>query len=460
MAKKNSIETPSYSLYYCHPNMEQNLMNLARIISNIPTIIHAFEGDNPAYIIYPLVDTILNSTEGIQYIVIMNLQGIRYSHPNPNLIGDSFVGGDEELAIKEGKEYISIAEGTLGLATRAFVPINNFEGERIGVVCVGALNSNHSKNSLVFKSKKLFMVLAGAIGGLMSASPTSLEKMFYRLGKISNKINNRLWISKKDMVKGNLIEREESHINTTDISSYGDIKTFGIFNNKQSIEDILAIKEELKGSKMMINTLGENSHEMMNKLHVIMGLIELKEYEELKKYVNTFFYNKQYKTSNIIKNIENTAIAALLISKNNLATELGVDLIFHSKTKLTKDYPISNTNGIVTILGNLIDNGFDALQSKEDNKWIKILIKNNTEELLISIRDNGIGMEEENREIIYENGFSTKGKGRGTGLYIVNKIVRNLNGETILYSWQNKGTHFIIKLPKSRGNKSDKGFNS
>lgn len=454
LLKKDKSEKLFYSLYYCNPSMELNLLNLARIIARIPTIINAFEDDSPAHIIYPLVESILHNTEDIQYIVIMDLQGIRYSHPNPGLIGDHFVGGDEELAIKEGKEYISIAEGTLGLATRAFVPINNFQGDRIGVLCVGILNNEFNQKALKFKSLKAFNVMAGAVLGLMTSSPSSLANMFQHMEAVLQKIRSfkhclyiKLKINKeKDENRPHNVD-EATDIITKQIPSYIEMKGLGIFHSKQASEEILQLKEELKGSKMMVNTLRENNHEVMNKLHVIMGLLELKKYQEAEEYVNTFFYTKQRRVSNIMKNIESNRIAALLISKYNIGMEIGIELILHPESRIEKDFLKINTNAIVTILGNLIDNAFDALKDENKAKWVKVLIRNNMEELVISIKDNGIGMERENKAIIFERGFSTKEIGRGTGLYLVNKIVRSLYGEIKIRSWPNKGTHFIIKLP-------------
>lgn len=458
LLEKYKSKMPSYSLHYYNHNIDSNLLNLARVIAKSPTIMEAFEKDYPSNIIYPLIESILNSMEDIQYIVIMNLQGIRYSHPNPSLIGDHFVGGDEELAIKEGEEYISIAEGTLGLATRAFVPINNLQGDRVGVVCVGSLNNKLNKNSIKLKNPKLFTVMAGAILGLMSSSPSSLASKFQYVEGVLEKIQLYKYkiYSKFRIQKYNDNKDEYRCADTYEsndlvieqVSSYMQKESFRIFHNNQVPEDVLVLKNELNGAKMMINTLRENNHEIMNKLHVIMGLLELKKYNEVEKYVNTFFYSRQYKLGNIMKSIESTTIAALLISKYSLGMELGIELILDPKSRLEKNFLNKNTNAIVTIIGNLIDNAFDALKDENKNKWIKILIRNNIEELIISIKDNGIGMERENKEIIFQRGFSTKEEGRGTGLYLVHKMVMSLYGDIKVRSWPNKGAHFIVKLPK------------
>ncbi|WGX76224.1 PAS domain-containing protein [Paraclostridium bifermentans] len=70
-------------------------------------------------------------------------EGMRYSHPNVNMIGQKFVGGDESRVVKDGDVYISEAIGTLGRSLRAFVPIYNIEkNKEIGFVCVGMLTKS------------------------------------------------------------------------------------------------------------------------------------------------------------------------------------------------------------------------------------------------------------------------------------------------------------------------------
>src|SRR5690606_39696567 len=90
-------------------------------------------------VIQPIVERIRVSTN-VDYIVILDMNRIRYSHPSESRIGQVFEGGDELAAFSE-LEYTSKAEGELGYAIRAFVPIMNEEGvEQVGVAVVGILS--------------------------------------------------------------------------------------------------------------------------------------------------------------------------------------------------------------------------------------------------------------------------------------------------------------------------------
>ena len=68
--------------------------------------------------------------------------------------------------------------------------------------------------------------------------------------------------------------------------------------------------------------------------------------------------------------------------------------------------------------------------------------------LLITTDDTGSGIEEGNIDRIFENGFSTKGNGRGTGLYQVKKLVENAGGNINVESQEGVGTSFTVSLKK------------
>jgi sensor histidine kinase regulating citrate/malate metabolism len=71
--------------------------------------------------------------------------------------------------------------------------------------------------------------------------------------------------------------------------------------------------------------------------------------------------------------------------------------------------------------------------------------------VLITVEDTGEGIKAENREQIFENGFSTKGEGRGTGLYQVKTMVEALGGTISVESQEGVGASFSVKFGKERG---------
>ena len=107
------------------------------------------------------------------FIVVMDTNGIRKSHPEPNKIGKRFVGGDENQVFS-GKEYVSISEGTLGLSMRAFTPVFDHNGEQVGAVTVGSLVDGMNKEIKAVQKENTigisYGLLIGIIGAVLIAS--------------------------------------------------------------------------------------------------------------------------------------------------------------------------------------------------------------------------------------------------------------------------------------------------
>lgn len=67
--------------------------------------------------------------------------------------------------------------------------------------------------------------------------------------------------------------------------------------------------------------------------------------------------------------------------------------------------------------------------------------------LIISIKDNGCGIKEEDLNKIFNLYFTTKPEGTGLGLAIVNQIITGHRGQVRVESQQDKGTTFLIEIP-------------
>ena len=74
--------------------------------------------------------------------------------------------------------------------------------------------------------------------------------------------------------------------------------------------------------------------------------------------------------------------------------------------------------------------------------------KNDT--FVLTVQDNGIGIENTQQEVIFEPKFTTKSSGMGLGLAIIKNIVENYNGTIKVNSELGKGSTFSIELPLNR----------
>lgn len=138
----------------------------------------------------------------------------------------------------------------------------------------------------------------------------------------------------------------------------------------------------------------------------------------------------------------------------NKELDLTLQLINHEiKNKVTviKDYaelPLINcyVNMLNQVFMNLLVNACHSIKTKGE-----IVIKTfvNKKNLVVSIKDNGCGIPDKNKDKIFNVGFTTKGIGAGTGfgLAISKKIIEKHNGSISFKSKEGKGTEFIVKIP-------------
>lgn len=92
----------------------------------------------------------------------------------------------------------------------------------------------------------------------------------------------------------------------------------------------------------------------------------------------------------------------------------------------------------------------NAIQAMPDGGEILISVRENPKHVILSISDTGTGIPEENMSKLYLPFFTTKPEGNGLGLVEVQKVVQAHGGSIDATSTLDKGTTFVIKLPKIR----------
>jgi two-component system nitrogen regulation sensor histidine kinase NtrY len=118
---------------------------------------------------------------------------------------------------------------------------------------------------------------------------------------------------------------------------------------------------------------------------------------------------------------------------------------FHSE----KDeiFALFDQTQLIRIITNLVTNANQALADSKNPK-LDIEVKEENENIIIRISDNGKGIEEANKELIFEPKFTTKTSGMGLGLAIVKRIVESYRGSISFVSSPEKGTVFTVQFPK------------
>ena len=217
----------------------------------------------------------------------------------------------------------------------------------------------------------------------------------------------------------------------------------GIFRNRTEVANLA---RELTGVQHIVEAMRAYTHEFMNKLHVILGLLQLGEAKQAEEYVLQLTQTRAVSVRRISQQIAEPSVAALLIGKSCRAAELGVRLTLTPESRLRADNDFLPADSIITILGNLIENAFDALADAPADILHEVTVSlcESDHGLILSVDDNGPGMEEAMRSRLFHRGATTKGTGHGTGLFLVKRAVDTYGGEIRVESTKGVGSSFIV----------------
>ncbi|MDN5342046.1 MAG: two-component system, OmpR family, sensor kinase [Oceanotoga sp.] len=245
------------------------------------------------------------------------------------------------------------------------------------------------------------------------------------------------------------------------------------------VRDVSGTKEleKLKKiDKMKMEFLSMMSHELRTPLSAIkaysetlINSLDILDKDTLSEFLNTIFKESNHldKLLNDLLDFSKLELKSLTLRRESfefteLINEVISSLEEFSKTNDVKIILKSNENIILNldrtrikqILVNLIQNAIKYSDSKKEDKYVQINYEQNEENIIIYIEDNGIGIKEEYQEKIFEKFFRADSslnyeiQGTGIGLSIVKELVELHNGKILLESEFEKGSKFIITLPK------------
>ena len=219
--------------------------------------------------------------------------------------------------------------------------------------------------------------------------------------------------------------------------------------SKKIKKQFLDFTEDFEGTKFLVDSMRANNHDFTNKLHVILGLIQIGQYEQAQKYIQNISIIQKETVTFIMHNIQNPSLAALLIGKIARASECNVKFTLHENTHFNQDDIDIPSEALVTITGNLIDNALDSMNTSNNTaKELSIGIYTSSGKMLLTVQDSGTGIAEGFIDRIFDNGFSTKGSGRGVGLFHTKQLIESLGGEIFVESQVGKGSCFTVELNK------------
>ncbi|WP_284035861.1 sensor histidine kinase [Neobacillus sp. 114] len=481
-------------------------LEISRTVSYIPTIIDAFKSDDPSITIEPIAEKIRKET-GAEFVVIGNKDGVRYSHPEKTKLGRKMTGGDNDRALTKGEYYVSKAKGTLGPSIRGKSPIFNKQGEIIGIVSVGFLLedvnqqiTDNIRRVLIVSLFALFISLIGSIllgrnirRDTMGLEPYEIATLYKEKNAVLHSvkegilaINQGGYITMMNQQAKELLQLQgtvrnrkvdglfpsnylyevlKTGISQTDKEMVWNDKTVivnctPIMDGKIGIKGVVASFRDKTEIEQMINTISEvkrysedlraQTHEFTNKLYFLLGLLQLGEYNEAIEMIQGETQALQFQNSVVFKQIQDTKIQAILLGKLGKASEKKINFEINTDSYLEAMPDHIKLSNLIVILGNLIDNAFEAVYRSKD-PVVKFFATDIGSDIIFEVSDNGKGFDEAEIPLLFERGYSSKmgTAPRGFGLSNAEQAVLELNGMIEAQSNSESGAIFTVYIPKN-----------
>lgn len=441
---------------------------------------------------------------GAEYVVVVDLHGIRRSHPSSDRIGQP-VSTDPSGALA-GHEVMEIDEGTLGRSARGKVPLLAADGEIVGAVSVGIAYEG-VRDRLLGAIPGLLAYAGGAlaagalaayllsrriqrqtrdlafsdIAGLLAEREAMLHSI--REGVVALDRDGRIRLvndeaarllglapDRADAVAGRALDDVLGAGRTTDVLAGRvtgrDLLTVQgprvLVANRMPTEDGGAVAtlrdrtevehlgRELDSTKGLIDALRAQDHEHANRLHTVLGLLELGLYEEAVEFVTEVAGVHRSTAEQVTEKVHDPLLAALLVGKTTVAAERGVPLRLAGSALLPDR--LVDPGGLVTIVGNLVDNALDAAAGSPA-PLVEVDIRAQGRTAVLRVRDSGPGIPEAHREEIFTEGWSTKQpqahRERGLGLALVRRLAERQGGTVRAAGAADGGAEFSVVLPEA-----------
>ncbi|MGW3950603.1 ATP-binding protein [Streptomyces sp. NPDC004752] len=436
-----------------------------------------------------------------EYIVVMDLRGVRWSHTTRSEIG-GLVSTDPSAALA-GRQVMEIDNGTLGRSARGKVPLYDADHRIIGAVSVGiAYDSVRAR--LLSAIPGLFAHAGGAlaVGALaawlisrrvqrqtrdlafsdISALLAEREAMLHgiREGVVALDRTGRIRLL-NDEARRLLGIGDEAVGQTPDEALGEGGRTTDVLAGRVTGTDLLTVRgrrvlvanrmptgdggavatlrdrteleqlgRELDSTRGLIDALRAQDHEHANRMHTLLGLLELEMYDDAAEFVGEVVGDHRVTAEQVTEKIQDPLLAALLVGKATVAAERGVALWVSDRTRLPDR--LIEPRGLVTVVGNLIDNALDAVAGTPHAR-VEVELRAEGRTAVLRVRDTGPGVPVEQRALVFTEGWSTKeppahGK-RGLGLSLVRRFAERQGGSATVGEAGGGGAEFTVVLPEA-----------
>lgn len=488
---------------------EDRVRSVAAAVAEMSAVADALGTDDPSGTLQPLAERV-RQRSGVSFVVVMTVDGTRFSHPDPEQLGDTYIGTIAPAAA--GGEVVETYVGTLGPSVRAVLPVRGpGGGEPVGLVSVGVtidrIGAAVSRGLVVIGVAGAAALLLAVVGSwgiarrlrrqTFGLTPRQLAREHAHHEAVLHAVREGLLVVDEDRrvtlvndearrllgvdedvegqpvatlpVDGALLEllasgrqaSDELHlacerlvvVNQLPVGSRrpGEDRLGTVLTMRDHTE-VTALSDQLGAVRNLTESLRAQAHEADNRLHTVVSLIELGEVDAALQMATAQVGHSQDLVDRLVGQIDEPELVALLLGKASQAHEHGVTLAVADAS--TTGRSGLDPSDLVTILGNLLDNAFDAVAAAAPPRRVDVAVEQGDGHLAIEVADTGPGFTAEALAHVFEPGWSTKSptpgrwQGRGLGMALVRRVVNRLDGEmTVANREDAAGAVVRIRLP-------------
>lgn len=453
---------------------------------------------------YNLIESIRINAEATT-IIITDAEGMQISSTDKTQIGNRFIEPQQSRALRHGRPYLSKRQSDDGALISGNAPIFDDRLNIIGMVSVDYLVKNVRHLTRPYLEKQLFyiwifitlglavaiLIAQGVKRATLGLEPAEIAALFKEREAIIASMRESLIATSSDGTITLVNPAAQQQFGETIIGSsiadlFPGVDFFSVFTRGETLlnnevvlqgneiifsivpighadhvrgavatfwrkDEIDMIAKELTQVQTYSDMLRAQTHEYNNRLHAIVGMVQMEAYDEVLDFIAEETTGHRLLVRFLTEALPDPVLSSFLIGKYMHASELKVEFNIDPESRMLDLPDHLNRNQLVTILGNVINNAFDAALGGENKAQIDLFMSDFGNDLIFEIGDSGSGVPENMLETIFERGVSAKeGDKRGYGLHLVNNALRNLHGGISIQRSELGGALFIIEIPKDK----------
>ncbi|WP_309225463.1 sensor histidine kinase [Quadrisphaera sp. INWT6] len=481
----------------------ERMLLVATSASKLPDVLEAYGQPRPSDDLQQLAE-VLRQASQVTFVVFLDADGTRLSHPDPSLIGSA--SSTDSAEVLRGETFVGTQTGTLGESLRAKVPVTDGSGRIIGAVSVGILESQLDRDfgeevpwllgwlggAAVLGSVGSYLVTRLVRRRIMGLEPDEIARLLQareamlhgiREGVLAVDEHGRVVLVNDEACRLLDLDRAEGTDDALTGRAAAEVLDPAALDLLDAADDavdapllvgervllasrtpalvqgrrvgrVLTVRDrtelsgavrELDGQRSLTTTLRAQAHEFSNQLHVLRGLLELGRTADAAALIDRLGGGGRLLSGAGLGGVHDASVSALLMAKAALARERGAELVVTPATRVGE----GAGDDVITVLGNLVDNALDAAGQ---GGRVRVDVRGDGRGgWVLAVDDDGPGVPVALREEVFRVGVTTKdgGDGRhgqGIGLALVARVAARRGGSAVATTSELGGARFEVVL--------------